>query len=338
MTDSVCYVLPSLYPSGGNKMCVEHVKRLARRGHFASVSIVSKHKEDDASWLEMDGVKIEPFTKAALEKYENVVATYWETYYHIKMLGLKGPKFSYFVQSKEEEFETSFVRKQRVLFSLMDPEFKKFTEAKWIKKYLAELLNQSSILVPNHIELPKDLVIEKRKQGKPFVLIEGEATTTWKNISFGAKVSNLLRPDCEVWLLTNTPHSKISPFIFTSFDHIESGLSWKEALELIGSADVVYRPSLLEGFNGCASEAMTLGVPVVVNKIPASYEQGIDGWNCLMVNPGNEYEAVSAIKKLLVWNEERRAIIQNAKETAAKYFTNWDDSIDILEDKVFVLG
>jgi len=335
--DSVCYVLPSLYPSGGNKMCVEHVKRLAKRGHFASVSIVSEHKDSDGKWLEMDGVRVEPFTKEALDKYSNVVATYWETYYHIKKLKLVGPKFKYFVQSKEEDFESDFFRKQRVIQTLMDPEFEKFTEAKWIQMYLLEVYRQPSILVPNHIELPLNLDVKKKERNKPILLIEGEATTTWKNIAFGAKVSQLLRAEFECWLLTSTPYSKISSQIFGSFDKIIQGVSWKEALETIAQADVLYRPSLLEGQNGGGLEGFILGTPIVMNKIPGSYEYCISNWNSILVIPNDVWEAVEAIKRLKIDVELREKIIKNAKETAKQY-SKWDESIDILENTVFCLG
>jgi hypothetical protein len=335
--DSVAYVLPSLYPSGGNKMCVEHVKRLAKRGHIAVVSIVSRHKDDDEKWLDLEGVKIVPFTKAELDKYSNVVATYWETYYYIEALKLEGPRFSYFVQSKEEDFESEFIRKQRVLYSLMDRKYHIFTEAKWIQLYLKEFLQRDSVLVPNHIELPLNLDLTKRKRNKPILLIEGEATAVWKNISFGARVSQMLRNEFECWLLTSTKYNKISPHIFGSFDNIIQGVSWREALETIAQADVLYRPSTLEGFNGAISEAMVLGVPTVSNKIPAGYEVGLNGWNCLMVESNNIWEAVGAIRRLKIDNELRETIVKNALETS-KGFTNWDKSIDILENVVFCLN
>ncbi len=316
-------------------MCVEHVKRLAKRGYIAAISVISERKQDE-KWLELEGIKIEPFTKADLEKYSNVVATYWETYYHIKALKLDHSKKSYFVQSKEEDFESSPVRKQRALNSLMDNEFQLFTEAKWIQLYLKELLGRESILVPNCIELPI-LDVEKRKRVKPILLIEGEATTSWKNINFGAIVSQLLRSEFECWLLTSTPYSKISPFIFGSFDKIIQGVSWKEALETIAQADILYRPSLLEGFSGPMAEAMTLGTPCVLNKIPASYEVGINGFNCVLVDPNNVWEAVEGIKRLKIDDSFREKIIENAFETS-KGFNNWEKSIDILEYNVFCLS
>ena len=336
MTGSVCYVMPSLYPSGGNKMIVEHVKRLAKRGHFAAVSVVLDYKEADRKWLDFYGLKIEPFTKDALEKYEHVVATYWETYYHIKNLCLSGPKLSYFVQSKEEDFEGDTVRKLKVISSLMDKDVQLFTEAKWIQLYLRETCGKGSLLVPNHIELPDGLSFQS-KGNKPVVLIEGEATASWKNIAFGARVAQLLRPEFEVWLLTSTPYSKLSPLILGSFDQIFSGVQWKEALELIMTADVVYRPSILEGFNGCMAEAMALGTPFVGNKIPGNYEACVNEWNSLLVEPGKLFDAVGAIRRLYFDIELREKIKRNAYKTAES-FTNWDKSIDILVDTVFCLG
>lgn len=335
MTSSICYIMPSLYPSGGNKMVVEHVKRLAKRGHFAVVSIVSKHDADDATWLEMEGIKIVDFNSETISKYKHVVATYWETYYNMKALKLPDSELYYFVQSKEEDFETDWWRKQKVLQSLMDKNVHYFTEAKWIKQYLSQTCRIPSVLVPNNIELPGELNLVKKPRNKPIILIEGEATTAWKNILDGARVANLLRPEFDVWLLTNTPYSRINPFIFSSFDKTFSGLSWKEALELIAQADVLYRPSILEGFNGAQSEAMVLGTPTVVNSIPASHEVCINEIDAIMVKPFDIYEAVDKIKRLIKDDELREKIISNGKETAEKYFTNWEKSIDVLEYKVF---
>jgi len=166
--------------------------------------------------------------------------------------------------------------------------------------------------------------------------VEGEATTSWKNISFGAKVARQLRPEMTVKLLTSTPYNKIPFNVIASFDEVISMVSWREALELIAQADVLYRPSLLEGFNGAASEAMALGVPVVVNNIPASYEQGIANWNCSIVRQGDLYDTVSKIKLLLVNKSHREHIIANAKQTAKSNFSDWSKSIDILENNVFM--
>jgi glycosyltransferase involved in cell wall biosynthesis len=333
--DSVVYVLPSLYPSGGNKMCVEHVRRLAKRGHLAAISVIDTSK--NYKWLEIEGLKIEPFTKKDLEKYSNVVATYWETYYFIENLKLEHPKKSYFVQSKEEDFERDSVRKQRVLASLIDHKYQIFTEAKWIQLYLKELFGRESILVPNHIELPLKLDTDKTKRKKPILLIEGEAVSSWKNIAFGARVSQLLRSEFECWLLTSTPYSQISSQIFGSFDKIIQGVSWEEALKTIAQADILYRPSLLEGYNGAQHEAFILSVPTVVNKIPASYEDGINGWNCLMVTPNDVWESVEAIRRLKIDLELKEKIVKNGLETA-KLFNNWEKSIDILEYNVFCLS
>ena len=335
MVGSICYVMPSLYPSGGNKMIIEHVKRLAKRGHITAVSIVSRHKDDDPEWLLIDGIKIVPFDKESLEPFGHVVATYWETYYHIRNLKLVNPQKHYFVQSKEEDFEGDWFRKQQVLTTFMDKTFHLFTEAKWIKEYLDQTFHRTSTLVPNNIDLPKDLVTEKAKRNKPIILIEGEATTWWKNIDFGARVARQLRPEFDVWLLTNTPYSKISPLVFGSFDKTFSGVSWKEALELIAQADVLYRPSLLEGFNGAASEAMLLGTPTVLNNIPATSEMGINEWNTMIVRQNDLSDTLDKIKRLIVDKELYERVRVNGIETAKKQFSNWDKSIDTLEFSVF---
>ena len=332
----ICYVLPSGYPSGGNKMCIEHVKRLAKKGHEACISVISKHKDDDYTWLEADNIKQVRFCKKELEKMDYVTATYWETYYYIKNLKLENPEKWYFVQSKEEEFEGDWYRKQLVLQSLMDKEFKIITEAKWLQLYLKETCHRDSILIPNHIELPQNLLLEKTKRHKPIILIEGEATTAWKNVIDGARVARLLRPEYEVQLLTSTKLQSINPWIFHSFDKVHIGLPWKEALETIANADVLYRPSTLEGFNGAISEAMILETPTVCNDIPASHEQGINEYNTLIVQPHNIFQATSTIKRLIQDKELKQKIITNAKTTAEQYFTNWEESINKLETEVYI--
>lgn len=333
--DSVVYVMPSLYPSGGNKMCVEHVKRLARRGHLAAVSVVSDHPDDNAEWLEMQGIKIEPFTKKDLNKYGHVVATYWETYYFIKALKLDHPEFHYFVQSKEEDFENQWIRKQKVLMSLMDSEFHKFTESKWIQKYLNDVCQQNSIVVPNCLDIPE--IKKEPSKGKPILLLEGEATSNWKNIEFGSRIAAFLKDEYELHLLTSTPYSRINGYVFSRFNKIHSMKSWPEALQIIANADVLYRPSTLEGFNGAMSEAMCLGVPFVGNKIPGNYECCIDGWNSLLVDVDDFYGTVEALKRLKYDSETKEKIVKNALKTMEQY-RDWEKSIDILESTVFCLG
>jgi glycosyltransferase involved in cell wall biosynthesis len=335
VSKSVCYVMPSGYPSGGNKMVVEHVKRLGERGREVAVSIVSEHVDDDFKWLQLGGVKVVPFNKESLDKFGHVVATYWETKYMIDNLGLVGPEHHYFVQSKEDEFECHQYRKQMVLLSLMDKKYSLFTEAKWLKQFLLETLHRDCVLVPNNIELPNDLDLVKKPRNKPVVLIEGEATTWWKNIEDGAKVARLLRPEVDVWLLTNTKANKIHPNYYMSFEKTFICVSWREALELIAQADVVYRPSLLEGFNGCASEAMLLGTPTVVNNIPASFEAGVSGWNCLMCKQKDVYDAVDNIHRLLKDKDLYEKIRVNGIATAKEQFTDWNKSIDVLDESVF---
>ncbi len=329
MNKKICYVLPSKYPSGGNKIAVEHLERLYKRGFETYISCVSSHKDEIKGWLPLNNVKEVPFTKKALEKMDCVTATYWETVLYINKLNLVNPKHYYFVQSTEWEFGMDNTEQMRVWATILDPKYSIITEARWIQRIINNRFKRQAFFVPNKLELPDTKDFVKYSRAKPVILVEGNAQAHFKGIREATMAVKDLKEDFEIWLLTNSSIDKLNPAMMGIYDRKFSGVSWGEALEIIWNADFFLKPSTLEGQSGPIMEALALGTPTVACAIPSAYETVIDGWNALLVSPNNINQMKDRLKRLSVDKVLREKLIKHGLESAKKW-NNWENSIDKL--------
>lgn len=90
--------------------------------------------------------------------------------------------------------------------------------------------------------------------------------------------------------------------------------------DLMAASDVFVFPSHYEGLGGAVIEAMALGLPVVVSRVPALIEVIEDGGNGFAADIGDVEGISAAVALLLADGETRRACGQRSREIFASRF------------------
>jgi glycosyltransferase involved in cell wall biosynthesis len=341
----VCYVIYDMFPSGGNKMAFEHLNRLAEYQGFECFYTCCEEKLNEAKeWLVVSPkVKKIPFTKKALEEMDYVTLTYFETYYKVQPLKLTHPKGCYFVQCAENLFFSDEVNKNRVRATYFDQNYQIITEAKWIQEHFRTKYNKFAFYTPNHIEIPQSILDEvpkwrelKAQRKKPIVLIEGNAVGYHKGIHDSYFINKRLGDEFEFWLLTNAKENDCDKRLLEQFDKTFHATTWEEALKIITQADILFKPSRVEGLSGPIMEAQQLEVPVIAYDMDSTYEQIIDGYSGLIVPMGQAFRAGDALLRLKKDKDLRFKIIENAKRESQRKYNNWRESIDTLAYNVYL--
>ena len=91
--------------------------------------------------------------------------------------------------------------------------------------------------------------------------------------------------------------------------------------DLLGAADLFVFPSRYEGLGGSVIEAMAMGLPVVVTRIPALVEVVEESRNADVVDPGDPAALGRAIAGLLVDAERRERYGRRSEEIFDERFT-----------------
>jgi len=89
--------------------------------------------------------------------------------------------------------------------------------------------------------------------------------------------------------------------------------------QLYSSADVFVNASYYEGFGLPPLEAMACGTPAVLTRSGGVEEYAVDGFNSLLVPPGNPHKLADAIERLILNEKLRKRLAANAFETARKF-------------------
>ena len=296
----VCYVLPSLFPCGGNKICIEHLTRLAESGVDCYLSVASQQSESDIpNWFDFGTLTRIPFDRAELEKMDVVVATMWDVVLRLDQINLNGPRLFSFIQLPDAMMEEEGSPTQNAIYSTYtNSRFELITEARWIKMWLREVSGREAHFIPNRLETQDTSSFSKTDRKKPIVLLEANAGFEPKNAINGMTAMELLKDECEIHWLTNTAH-ELPPHLDKLIDKKHQRVLWKDALEAIWNADVFVKPSLMEGQSSTIMEAMAMGTPVVAYDIPSTYEVAVADHDALVVPADSIYALANAVRKIL---------------------------------------
>jgi glycosyltransferase involved in cell wall biosynthesis len=104
--------------------------------------------------------------------------------------------------------------------------------------------------------------------------------------------------------------------------HSSLGGRWRElghrldVDRLLNASDMYVLPSYREGLPRSAIEAMAVGVPVVLSRIPAGEELVLEGQTGILVTPGSVPELMSAIWRLATDTALRQSMGKRAREIA----------------------
>jgi glycosyltransferase involved in cell wall biosynthesis len=103
----------------------------------------------------------------------------------------------------------------------------------------------------------------------------------------------------------------------------------EEMPEAYAQHDIFLFPSFFEGFPLVLLEAMAGGMPVITAETSGMVDAIRDGWNGLLIPPGDSAAIVRAVVALTESVEMRRNLGRAARETAAWF--NWDRVAGILD-------
>jgi len=107
-------------------------------------------------------------------------------------------------------------------------------------------------------------------------------------------------------------------------------VSDEKKVKLMQEAHTLVLPSRREGFGLVAIEANACGTPVIATDVPGLRDAVIDGKTGLLVPYGDVGALATAIKKVLIDEELRKSLSQNAVKWAKNF--NWDRTANELMD------
>jgi glycosyltransferase involved in cell wall biosynthesis len=202
------------------------------------------------------------------------------------------------VRDEVVHWKPECARKITVICPAVDPSFKKLRDPKIIEKTKNKFgLTKKSVLYigntrpyKNLPRLIKAFQLLRKNENQLCQLVIGGGES--RNIPFLKKLAKNLRlEDC---------------VIFTG------NLIDEEVTALMNVADIFVFPSLYEGFGLPPLEAMACGTPVITSNAGSLPE--VVGDAALLVNPKNEEEICSAMKRLLFDKELRENMIKRGFE------------------------
>jgi len=120
-------------------------------------------------------------------------------------------------------------------------------------------------------------------------------------------------------------------FTYSVFEGVDD----KTLAELYSSSDVFVFTSHVEGFGLPPLEAMACGTPVVTTDCKGNRDYVRDGYNSLVVPPGDPKAVADAAFEVLTNDKLREKLIEGGLETARQW--TWDKTVDRFEKTLKIL-
>jgi O-antigen biosynthesis protein len=321
----IIYVLTTNLLCGGHIIVIQHVTRLAKRGHDVSICVLDEtipSTPSSFSWFpNFNYPVIHP--KDFPEDADICVATFWDTL--IQVLKLPAKHKVYFVQSDETRFYDDLVMKNWVVLTYLC-NIHYMTEAKWIVEWLEHNFGHQAAYIPNALDtniIHPDKPLEKKRGDKLRILVEGTIDSPFKRVKEAIKASEGM--GCEIWCVSNggKPSSdwKIDRFFYK--------VDFSQMRKIYSSCDILIKLSNVEGFFGPPLEMMACGGVCIVSDVTGYDEYIKDEYNALVIPNGDIELARQALKRLIEDRDLYGRLQSNGQITANSM--QWDDSITKLE-------
>lgn len=290
-------VIASPFLSGGNNVIFEHLVHLHTRNAFDIILIFEDEvKDEDLLWFEgIHHVKRVTLIQAKEYHFDILLATYWRTCYQLK--NLSADYYLYFNQSvesrfySEKDFNSINAAEAAYLLGLNI-----ITEASWIKNYLRDHYDIDAELVRNGIKKQNYSPIgdsyAPRESGKMRVLIEGNVSSSFKNIPKTIEICKNSKSD-EIWLLTNSPINH-----YEGVDRVISNIPIHETQKVYRSCDVLVKLSTVEGMFGPPLEMFHCGGTAITYNVTGHDEYMIHDFNSLIAEMHDDVKIIEYINRL----------------------------------------
>ncbi len=321
----IVYVLSSNLVCGGHIIILQHITRLAKRGHNLFICILDESipaQSSSFAWFPNFNCSV-VHPQNFPDDVDICVATFWATV--IPVLNFPAKHKVYFVQSDETRFYDDLIIKNQVSLTYLS-NIHYMTEAQWIVQWLQNNFGHQAVYIPNALDhkiIHPAKPIENKRKDRFRILVEGTINTPFKRVKEAIEASQCL--NCEIWCVSNggkpDPDWQIDRFFYQ--------VDFSEMKYIYSSCDILVKLSSVEGFFGPPLEMMACGGVCVVSDVTGYDEYIKDEYNALVIPNGDVNLAHQALKRLINDRELYNKLQQNGKLTADSM--QWEDSIDKLE-------
>lgn len=321
----IVYVLDSNLVCGGHIVVLQHITRLAQRGHNLSICLLDEAIPANSSsfaWFPKFNCEV-IHSRDFPDDVDICVATFWDTV--LPVLKFPSQHKIYFVQSDETRFYDDPVVKNCVVLSYLS-NIHYMTEAKWIVEWLKNNFGHQAAYIPNALDpniIHSDLPTAIKQKDKLRILIEGSIETPFKRVKEALEASQGL--ECEIWCVSNEG----KPSADWKIDRFFYQVDFNKMKHIYSSCDILVKLSSVEGFFGPPLEMMACGGVCVVSDVTGYDEYIINEYNALVIPNGDVRLAHEALKRLINDRDLYNKLQKNGRLTANSM--HWEDSIDRLE-------
>lgn len=311
----IIYVLQTVGRSGGIKIVIEHVNRLAKLGFVTELWSLDSSEPAWPVEVPMRSFKNYRQLVDALAEEEAIkVATWWETARPVWLASLRKGVAVNFIQEIESWFYPNDADAQRSVISCYRKEFINMTTSSYNEDEIRQL-GLKAARIPCGYE--DDIYYPKANVQKiNDTLLAVGRTFFQKNFNFTFRAWRLLgdrRP--QMWLFGSEPDMKSMDERITYFDRPTDD----ELNDLYNKSSMFVQTSRHEGFCLPLLEAMAAGTPVICTDAHGNRDFCIDEKTCLMVRQDDDSQLKSAIERLQLHPELREKLQKNALRMARNF-------------------
>lgn len=314
----IIYVLQTLGWSGGIKIAVEHVNRLAEQGFAPEIWSLDDKPVWDINVPTRHFKNYKQLTEALSQEEAIKVATWWETAHPVWMASVTKGIAVNFIQEIESWFYPNDPDAQRTVISCYRKEFINMTTSSYNDDEIRQL-GLKAVRIPCGYD--KDVYFKKNSIEKQHdVLLAVGRSFFQKNFDFTFRSWKSLgeaRP--HLWLFGSEPDMKSLDNKITYY----TKPSDDEVNDLYNAATVFIQTSRHEGFCLPLLEAMATGTPVVCTDAHGNRDFALSDKTCLLVEHDNDAQLSTAISKLFSDEKLRKRLSENALREVKKY--TWEN-------------
>lgn len=326
---NIAYILPHKSVTGGLKVLIKQMKLLKSKEHTITGILQGDYKGSvfpDTHKIEIDreiiishNDKIDDY----LKDYDVIVTGFINDWINIENTKLPVILF-------EQGYETLFGEYKHCDYQVEKNNKLYFDEVYSSRQSL--IVTVSSILseilyhrygrvcevVPNGIDTSLYFPLTKDKSNIKKILLIGSPYLDFKGFDLALKVlkrlSNLNFKLEVTWICQERPYFEIPLNINYIINPDEELLT-----KTIRENHILLSTSWYESFALPPLEAMASGVAVVATDSGGIRTYGKDGYNCLLVPPGDIDGLLKVLVNLMLNNSKRNKLISNGLKTAAKF-------------------
>lgn len=322
-------ILPGVNHSGGVQMAFEYLDYFEEQGAdvicYAPIKTLIKtgiNSDSLGKWYKSNfKIKFVPFfNNMTIRNADITIATSWITSYWINSLSSKKGKKVYFIQGYETWFSDKKNRKVRESYHLpMDLRISVSTE---LQHKLQVLDNCDSEVICNGIKekyLRTSYKKNKNNEGSTIIgMPYREKNSDVKNCKFGIKALQKIQME--------NSNLQIQLFGFKKPKNLPAGIhflenpSRKELMKWYDSVDILYIPSIYEGWGLPAMEGMARGCVVIGSNTGCLKEFGKNKLNCIKLGDMKSMNQITHAVQILIEDKNMtHKISKSALDTVRNY-------------------